>query len=318
MEKKYDKIYQIVHSNISIEDKKYKEFRRQWEHYSTTLELSPRPLHIDIEVTNACNLRCLMCERKFMNRKLGYMGFDLFCSIIDQCVNFDIYSVKLNLWGESLLHKDFFKMIKYAKGRKIHTQFNTNATFATEEVIKKLVASGLDKITVSVESITKNTYEDIRKGAEFNTIIKNIEGFIRLKPVGQKPLLTLQFIRMKKNYEYIAGFIEKFEDKVDFVSVTNINCACGDKEILKESMIDYTSLPKLPCSELWRRLSVFWNGEVTACCNDYEGFLKIGNIKNNSLMELWHSKEMNEIREKHKKLDFSGLICKVCTINCKT
>lgn len=317
MKNKYSKIHQIAHSNMPAEDAGYKEFRKQWDSYAESLEVSPCPLHVDIEITNACNLRCCMCERNMMKRKVGYMDFGLFRSIIDQCAEFDIYSVKLNLWGESVLHPDFFKMIEYAKGRGVHTQFNTNATFVTADVIKRLISSGLDRITISVESVMKEMYEDIRKGAEFPAISKNIEDFIRLKPVGQRPYLTLQFINMKKNRDYIEGFVGKFRDRVDFISVTNISATSGDPEILKESTIDYSPLPKIPCSELWHRLSVFWNGDVTACCNDYEGFLKIGSIKGKSLKELWHSKEMDAIREKHKKLDFSGLICEVCTINRK-
>ncbi len=317
MAKTWNKLHQIVCSRDIAEDARYKEYRKAWSHYSAAPELSPRPLHVDIEITNACNLRCIMCERNIMKREVGYMERDLFCSIIDQCAHYGIYSVKLGLWGESLLHKDFFDMIKYAKSRNIHTQFNTNATLITREVVERLIESGLDRITVSIESALKDSYEGIRCGAEFDAVMNNISDFIRMKPLGRKPLLTVQFIKMKKNMARIPEFVEMFKDKVDFVSVTNVSSTCGDPKILKESTIDYSTLEKIPCSEIRLRLSVLWNGDVTVCCNDFDGFLKIGNVKTESLMDLWHGEKANAIREKHTRRDFSGLICDVCSINRK-
>lgn len=317
MEEKYTKCYQLVSANTQDDDKRYKDLRRDWNYCAKNLKLNPQPLHVDIEITNACNLKCRMCERQFMTRKIGYMDYDFFCKIIDQCVESGILSVKLNLWGESFLHKDLFKMIKYAKKNDIFCQFNTNVTFLNKENAKKLIDSGLDRITFSIESIRKELYEDTRRGANYEKMMENLESFINSKPVGKKPYLTLQMIRMKKNHKYIQEFIDRYKERVDFISVTNVGAGCGDPEILKESLIDYKAFPKIPCSELWLRLSIFWNGDVTACCHDYDGFLKIGNLKESSLKDLWNSKKLQELRERHRKLDFSGLLCYNCTANYK-
>ena len=315
MEEKYTKCFQVVHANTEDQDKRYRDLRRDWDYYAKTLELSPCPTHIDIEITNACNLRCSMCERNLMTRKVGFMDYDLFCGIIDQCAQFGIRSVKLNLWGESLLHKDLFRMIEYAKKRGIFCQFNTNVTFLNRENIEKLLKSGLDRITFSIESIRKELYENTRTGAGFETMMENLEGFIGKKPPGKKPYITLQMIRMKRNHMYMQEFINRYKDRVDFISVTNVNAACGDPEILKESMIDYKKFPKVPCVELWLRLSVFWGGDVAVCCQDYDGFLKIGSIKDKTLKELWNSKELNDLRQRHRNRDFSNLLCNTCTAN---
>ena len=313
MKKEMDEHFQIVSSNVSIEDERYLEFRKRWNHYTKTLEVSPAPLHVDIELTNACNLRCSMCERNKMKRKTGFMDYGLFRAIIDDCAKNGIRSVKLSLWGESLLHKELFKMIGYAKDKGLYTQFNTNATFVTADKAHGLIDSGLDRLTISIESIIKDMYEDTRKGADFDRTIGNIGNFIELKPVGRKPYLTIQIIRMKRNEAYIGKFVNRFKDRVDFVSVTNITSADGDPGILKESLVDYKSLPDKPCPQPWQRLSVFWNGDVTVCCADYDGFLKIGNVKKDSLTALWNGDKINHLREKHKKLDFGGLICRTCT-----
>ncbi|MBL7068251.1 MAG: radical SAM protein [Candidatus Omnitrophica bacterium] len=317
MKREISDYFQVVSSNTEIADREYKEFRKMWDSCARSLYLTEAPLHVDIEVTNACNLKCSMCERNMMTRKIGYMDYGLFCRIIDQCAEYRITSVKLNLWGESILHKEIFNMVRYAKKNRIHTQFNTNATLVTEENARRLVECGLDRITFSVESMVKDDYENKRRGAKFETTIKNIEDFIKIKPIGKKPLLTLQFIRMKSNCNDIPLFVDKFKDAVDFISVTNITSVDGNPEILKESMVDYKKLSKRPCPQLWLRLSVFWNGDVTVCCQDYNGVLVIGNIRDRSLKELWQSKELNALRERHKRLNFSKTLCEPCTANHK-
>ncbi len=309
--------FRIVHSNTEIMDERFKEIRKRWEHCTKTLELNKYPLHVDIEITNACNLRCFMCERNKMKRAVGKMDYDLFRYVIEECSRFGVQSVKLNGWGESLLHRDMFRMIEYADSKGIYTQFNTNVTFATEEKIKKLIKAGLHRITLSVESIIKEIYEETRVGASFDDMIRNIEAFTRLKSVGQKPYLTLQIMKMKRNERYIPDFIDKFKDKVDFISITNVTSTNGDPAILQESLIDYQNLSRIPCPSLWQRLLVYWDGDVAVCCADYDGSLVIGNVKEKTLEELWRGEAMEGLRARHKRLDFDGLICKTCTANYK-
>lgn len=307
--------FEIAHSNTTVEEKRYLEYRRKWDYYTEIKEVGPAPLHVDIEVTSVCNLECFMCERHKMTRKNGFMEYTSFCRIVDECANSGVYSVKLEGWGESLLHKDIFRMIGYAKQRGLFTSFNSNATLATEDKIRGLIDAGLDRITLSVESLNKDIYESIRRGAKLEETLENIESFIRLKPIGAKPLLTLQIMKMKKNQDYIADFVKRYKDRVDFISMTNVTSVTGDSDILKESLVDYKSLPKIPCPQLWQRLSIYWNGDVTACCGDNDGHLKLGNIKKASLSELWNGERLNELRKRHKRRDFKGLICETCTAN---
>lgn len=313
--KTQSKYFRIVQTNTVVECPRYQELRKQWDHYTATLELAPAPLHVDIEVTSACNLRCAMCERNKMRRSVGFMEYEFFRSIIDQCVSSGVYSIKLEGWGESLLHKDIFKMIEYAKKKDRYVMFNTNTTLVAEPVIRKLIASGLDAITLSVESADKQVYETIRRGADRDKTIDNLDTFVGLKPLGERPLIRLQILQMKKNIGYVANLAERYKEKVDFISMTNVTSASGDPDILKESLIDYTALTKNPCSQLWQRLVIFWNGDVTVCCADYDGVLKIGRIQESTIKELWVHPKLNELRARHKRRDFSNLLCSRCTAN---
>ena len=87
--------------------------RKRWEQYTMSLEVAPAPLHVDIELTNHCDLDCVMCERRNMNRPKGMMSMEMFQAVINECRDMRVDSIKLNLWGESLLHKRIIDMIRY-------------------------------------------------------------------------------------------------------------------------------------------------------------------------------------------------------------
>src|SRR3989339_413672 len=123
------------------------------------------PSNIFVELTNICNLKCPICASRKMERPKGYMDFGLYKKIIDECSQYGKVDVMLHMFGESLLHKDFIKMIRYGKQYPdIKLAFSTNATLLNKEYSKELIESGLDGIHLSLDGFTKETYESIRSG----------------------------------------------------------------------------------------------------------------------------------------------------------
>ncbi|KPK42815.1 MAG: hypothetical protein AMJ78_01060 [Omnitrophica WOR_2 bacterium SM23_29] len=311
---KHKERHNIVITNSVLNDGKYRRASERWEE-AKSLVVPPTPLHVDIELTNICDLNCIMCERKFMRRKKGKMSLKMFQHIIQECNKAGVDSAKLNLWGESTLHKQLIDMVQYAKENSpLILQFNTNANQLTHSISEGLISSGLDKLTISLDGVTKKTYEKIRCGGNFDLVMSNIEALLYLKKKMNSifPQVTLQIIQMKNNEDEILGFVDYWKDKVDRISVTRIGATIDYDEIMKLSIEKSKSKRRVPCLQLWRRLSVFWDGAVTVCCCDYDGFLTIGDIKRNNLVELWRSKKLNALRERHKKLDFRGLVCERC------
>ncbi|MBU0995474.1 MAG: radical SAM protein [Proteobacteria bacterium] len=317
-QKKYGKAFQVIGTDSwQKENERYKQMRAEWDDVGEKLYVTKAPLHVDIELTNDCNLKCAMCERNFMTRDVGYMAFSLYQNIIGQCAENDILSVKLNLWGESVMHPELRKMISYAKQKGIvNTQFNSNASLLNETICRDLVESGLDRLTLSIDSLKKGTYEHIRIGSKINQVVENIDTLTRIKKeLGSKtPFITAQIIQMKSNQGGIQPFVNQFKDKVDYVSVTNICAASGDRRILKQSLLSFTG-KKFPCPEIWHRLSISFDGHVTVCCQDYNFDLEIGNLKDSDIVSLWHGKALTELRERHKHLDFKNTLCQTCTAN---
>lgn len=304
----------IVITTNALNDEKYRRAYERWEK-AKSFVVPSSPLHIDIELTNICDLNCIMCERKFMRRQKGKMSLEMFQHIIQECNKIGVDSVKLNLWGESTLHKQLIDMVRYAKEHsQLILQFNTNANRLAPSTSEGLINAGLDKLTISLDGVTKETYEKIRCGGNFDLVMSNIEALSYLKKKMNSifPQVTLQIIQMKNNENEISRFVDYWKDKVDRISLTKIGATIDYDEIIKLSIKETKSKRRTPCFQLWRRLSIFWDGTVTVCCCDYDGFLAIGDIRRNNLVELWHSKELSRLRERHKKLDFHGLVCERC------
>ena len=131
----------------------------------------------------------------------------------------------------------------------------------------------------------------------------------------KKPYTRVQIIRTKETEKEIIDYIKKWLPLADSVYAHNLdgmvpwlgNVMMTDKEEKEKNA------NRLPCTQLWKVLNVFWNGQVSSCCHDALGDMVLGNIKESSMKELWNSKKANEFRTKHTKNDLEGTICKTCT-----
>lgn len=278
-------------------------------------ELSPLPRHVDIELTNVCDLECGFCETLVMKRPKGMMSLKTFKQVVDQCAKMGVRSAKLNLWGESLLNKNLGKMIQYAKENSDLTlQFNANANRLSAKLARQLVTYGLDRMTISVDGITKETYEKLRVKGNYERVLENIHRLLKIrKEEGvSTPHVTLQIVRTKDNIDEIDDFVEYWEQHADQVSVTNIGIT-SDTSVLRFSVRQGQKSGRKPCMQPWQRLSVLWDGSVTVCCKDYEGHLVVGDVNTSQLMDMWNCDAIQEIRKRHIDKNFEGMVCDTCT-----
>ena len=129
----------------------------------------PPPETVIIEVTNACNLNCLMCGNRHMMRKIGYMEYDLFKKII---INIKGYAKKVRLYstGEPTLHPNLLEMIGYVHSAGIkNVSVSTNATLLDEGMSEKILKNNFtpELIQFSVEGWSPDTYETSYKGNKY-------------------------------------------------------------------------------------------------------------------------------------------------------
>lgn len=266
----------------------------------------PFPIRLWIEPTNICNLDCVMCLNKSIPKKeRGFMDFDLFRKIIDEAANF-VYDVYLHHRGESLLHPDIFEMIKYAKERKISTRLHTNATLLTKEKSYLLLNSGLDFLSFSFDGYEKETYEKIRIGANFERTLSNINNFLRIKKELKKKtpytvFTVIEFTESSKpqNDAKRKQFINQFNSLPldNFISRKPHNWG-GDYNIEEEKANFSKENNYLPCTFPWYSLTIFYDGEVFPCPQDFFGKNQLGKMKHTSLSEIWNSSTLVSLRKK--------------------
>lgn len=285
--------------------------RFKW-HWFPRLGIVPDyPLHMDIEVSTLCNLNCPMCYRRIKefdeNVPKCTMDFKLFKKIIDEIAG-HVYSIRLSLRGEAFLNKDISKMTTYAKNAGIKEVASlTNMHAIKKEDIQKLVDSGLDWLSVSIDGIGK-TYERIRKPAKFSETFEKIKLLHKIKKEKGKvkPVVSIQsiFPAIKDTAEEYVRLLSPYVDKL--ASNPLIDYLIKSEDIVYEK--------NFSCPTIYQRLVIGSDGKFLMCVNDEFGRHVIGDAKRNGVYEIWHSREMKKLRKAHKEHIAVGKYepCKKC------
>ena len=295
--------------------KRYRKLWRQAEKYEILLNF---PLHLDIELSGVCNLNCEFCfQNKLITRPLGFMDFDLYKKIIDEGSSKGLCSIKLQVRGESFLHPNIFDAIDYAKKNSVmDIQITTNATMLNESFCTKIIKSGLDGIIFSVDKQHQNSFNcKIATKNNYSTIEKSIKKFldIREKIGSHKPWVRLQTSIEETDSESInrnKDYIKSKFPQANLIVINRIQNYKDDEDTYPELQKNYRLLP---CSFLMQRIAIFWNGEVTTCCMDYNNRFQLGNVNEENIQEIWLSEKLHKARNLH----FNGNrihmpICKHC------
>src|SRR3954469_9724687 len=131
------------------------------------------PISVSFEPTTSCNLRCPECPSglRSFTRPTGMLKKDFFRQTIDD-IHKDILYLIFYFQGEPFLNRDFLDMVKYAADKKIYTATSTNAHYLTDEVGKKTVESGLDRLIISIDGTTQDVYQQYRVGGNLSKVIE--------------------------------------------------------------------------------------------------------------------------------------------------
>ena len=118
------------------------------------------PLSISVEPTTSCNLRCPECPSglRAFTRPTGMLQKDFFSETIDQLYK-ELFYLVFYFQGEPYLNPQFLDMVKYASSKKIYTATSTNAHYLTDANAKRTIESGLDRLIISIDGSTQETYQ---------------------------------------------------------------------------------------------------------------------------------------------------------------
>jgi MoaA/NifB/PqqE/SkfB family radical SAM enzyme len=263
--------------------------------YLLGLGISFRLISLSIEVTNHCNLKCLMCPTSSqMRRRKGFMNEGLFRKIIDD--NDYLEFIFLFQWGEPFLHPALFEFIKYASAKKIRTMLTTNGTICSDDIIRKILDSGLERLTFSVDGLGP-THTQIR-GADY--------GQLKTAILKLKDLRDLKKSDLKIDVSMVV--FEKTETDIDKFMKEWVGVADGIYLIPRF----VAGARKKKCREMWRgNLTILWDGKIVPCCADFDGGMVIGNALKEALVEVWSGPRMKQLRRAHGQGVFPA-ICSWC------
>ncbi|MCX6820762.1 MAG: radical SAM protein [Candidatus Aenigmarchaeota archaeon] len=263
---------------------------------------------ITIEPYNLCNLRCVMCPYSKMTRPKEMMDMGLFKKIVAEAAGLGFTTVTLQMYSEPLLDPHLIERIKLVKTMGMKVGFFTNATLLDEKMADALLDSGLDWIKFSVDAGSKEDYDKIRIGGDWERVKKNIISFYeKRKSRGMAaPKITVFMIKQPSNERNISAHKTFWSEWSDDVNISVVdNRAEGEKPDMRGTAY--------PCFEP-NHPTVLSNGKLVLCCLDYDGKMILGDLKKHTLEEVMKSDEYKRVTELHMSFrgDEIGL-CKKCT-----
>ena len=303
---------------------KYWEYRRKWSQNPKQQIVSNFPLHLDIEASRRCNLRCPMCPRTIKIERgeildEGDMDMKLFKKIIDEGAEKGLYSIKLSYLGEPLVDRGLPEKIEYAKNKGIiDTMFNTNGSLLSEEVSEKLIKSGLDKLFVSFDSPNKERYEKIRVGTTFDKVFENVKNFVRIRDkIGAiNPIVRVSMTVMQENKNEVLDYIKLWSPIVDLIGFGDyVNPHQKDPKGRERSITGRKEHKDFICAQLYQRLFIHWNGKIGLCCADYDAEMGLGNARDVDIQDVWLGEKVQSIRDLHEKGEWHKVpLCRKCDL----
>lgn len=266
------------------------------------------PSHLDIELSDACNLRCIMCIQGIEDGVKGASIIDTSFAkrLLDQGAGHGLQSIKLNWRGEPALHKDMVEIIQYAKSKKIRdVQMNTNGLLYDAERIRAIILAGLDRVIFSMDGATKETYERIRVRANYEKLYENVMLFWKIRnDLGRvRPFIRIQMVRMKDNAHEVQQFLAMWKPYVDDIRIMDAYSASSESRTF--SVGDQVPVGRARCPQPWQRMIVSRDGKVLPCCSDWHREWIIGDATKDDLTAIWTGKKMTALRSllREKRLD---------------
>ena len=323
---RFRKYYDAVQSNGAF----FKAgWRRRWRilinifRYLVTSLNKPeiiknKPVVAQIEPTSECNLNCEMCIRDKVGVPIGTMSFENFKRILDKLDS--LFKLHLSGQGEPFINPEIFEMIDYANNRGVSVFFTSNGTLLTPSVIEKICNVEIGEIGISIDSVKKEEYEKIRRGANFEKVVNNVRNLVKeLKRNNKKTIVSIAAVLLKRNIDEIDDFVELAcrvgVSKVGFQTIQEKNDYLDkyDKRVKEQAVFSFDKSLNQKilgakkrakkkgvtlifdeeksegCIWPWRSIYITWDGYVTPCCKilDYRKPY-FGNILKDDFWSVWN------------------------------
>lgn len=290
------------------------------------------PVSISFEPTTSCNLRCPECPSglRAFSRPTGMLGKSFFENTIDDLHKELLYLI-FYFQGEPYLNKNFLEMVKYASDKGIYTATSTNAHYLTDEVARKTVESGLDRLIISLDGTTQEVYKQYRIGGNIDKVLQGAKNIVKWKKElkSKTPFVFFQFLVVRPNEHQVEEVKmlakEIGVDEVRFKTAQIYDYQNDPNQLIpgnskysryrKDKNGEMINRNKLAnhCWKLWHSNVITWDGLVVPCCFDKDAMHQLGNLQMQSFRDIWHNDNYKQFRRElmtsRKNID----ICANCS-----
>jgi radical SAM protein with 4Fe4S-binding SPASM domain len=289
------------------------------------------PISISIEPTTSCNLRCPECPSglRSFTRPAGMLEPANFRKVINEVQSFLLY-LQFYFQGEPYLNSDFLEMVAYASSKNIYTATSTNGHYLTMDNAEKTVRSGLDRLIISIDGTTQETYEAYRVGGRLSKVLEGTKNIIfwKKKLNSRTPHVVFQFLVVKPNQHQI-GDVKVLASQLGVDEVVLKTAQIYDYENGSPLMPDidrfsrykknkegyFTIKNKLfnNCWKMWHSCVITWDGKVVPCCFDKDASQVMGRTGEALLKSIWKGKNYGIFRKTIMRSRSEVEICRNCT-----
>jgi len=321
---KFDELLSGLDNKRTIEKKwlldKLEEFRDK------------KPLVYNIETTNACNMRCKMCPRTtMMTRKIETITKDLFLRIVEQIKphkeadwqdwekfvqkrygipsnsmgenHFFLYIIpkviQLHGYGDPLLDRNMAEYVKILREKGFQSYFSCNPANIDINQTVKMFENGLDYIKYSIESVDDARHKQIRgEASNFTGSHKNILQLLDIKAQNKYKtviIITMLDLHREGQFEEFEGLKEAFKGCDVYIYFKSEDTQWYRKDYHGTKSIHWSEFCKHP----WMSMTVKSNGEAAMCMEDYNNEIILGDIKTETLYDIWNGEKYKTFRADH-------------------
>jgi MoaA/NifB/PqqE/SkfB family radical SAM enzyme len=271
-------------------------------------------LHPEVryEVTDKCNATCIMCPRDKHDREHGIMNQSLYEKSIDEVAGLGATKIVLTGFGEPTLDRKLEKKIAYAKSKGLSTYIITNGSTLSTKRAASLIESGLDEMRVSFYGMTRDTYNSVMQGLDFDRAMEGLLGFLELrKQMNSKIRVQISYLEMEENKSDTAYFQEFWESKVDALEIWRPHNWSDGRQYRST---DVNEDLRVSCGRPENGpLQIQWNGEVIPCCYDYNNAIILGNAFKQPVLDVLNGPKYRLLRQAHRAKRFAAFpFCDQC------
>ncbi len=311
--------------------------------------LEPYPRFLEVEATQACHLKCIQCENTYWDEPKTMLSFDDYKRIVDQFP--DLVWCSPNGLGDPFLNKDFWRMLEYDKSRGTCGEIYSNTSLLKPSDMGRFVDLGLEYFKFSIDAATKETYEKVRVGIDYDVVIDNLVALHewKLKRHSIFPKIHIHYLVMKDTVgeaKQMLDFLHSLKIDVDEIMYSRL---LHNFPEIKEQYIEFPPTLGVELQEYGRKLGIkvtfnedsvvdkppaneclafqmpyiFPDGTVIPCCcmneqnrRQWQRDNSMGNIFQTSFREIWYGERYNKLRRLLREghiIDASPM-CAICNI----